>query len=102
VTPALGQSKNYGTDDPPLSYTVTGAAAGETAAFTGALGRAPGEAAGEYEILLGSLTLADNGAFLASNYVLTFTPGVLFEILSIEDSAESGLFTVDTRDPYTN
>ncbi len=100
VMPTEGQSKILGAQDPVLAYIFEGALEGETPAFTGALSREPGEAVGAYAITQGTLALADNGAFLAANYALTFTEGVTFEITPNSHSAVSGLFTVDTRDPY--
>ena len=81
-------SKNYGTSDPVLTFTFTGDVSGQTPAFTGTLARAgagtpEGEAVGAYPVLRGSLNLANNGAFIATNYVLTMplTP-VNFTILA--------------------
>jgi MBG domain/MBG domain (YGX type)/Viral BACON domain len=80
VTPTSGQSKPMGSADPLLTYGSSGAVAGQTAAFTGALSRDAGEAMGTYPITQGTLALADNGSFNASNYTLSFTAGVLFTI----------------------
>ena len=70
VTPMSGQSKTYGENDPALTYTATGAANGETPAFINALSRETGSDVGEYAILLGTLSLANNGTFKANNYKL--------------------------------
>ncbi|PUZ26160.1 hypothetical protein DCC81_18155 [Chitinophaga parva] len=62
---ATAMSKTYGDADPVLTYTVAQALIpGDV--FTGTLTRAPGENAGVYPILQGSLTLG-------GNYVLHFT-----------------------------
>ena len=63
-------SKKAGEEDPVLTYGTTYPAIGETATFTGALTRLPGETLGSYPISLGTLALADNGAFKADNYKL--------------------------------
>ena len=63
-------SKRAGEEDPALTYGMTYPIIGETAAFTGALTRLPGETLGSYPISLGTLALADNGAFKADNYKL--------------------------------
>lgn len=63
-------SKKAGEEDPALTYGMTYPIIGETAAFTGALTRLPGETLGSYPISLGTLALADNGAFKAGNYKL--------------------------------
>ena len=83
VTPATiavtaeNDSKAFDTADPDsFAYTVnTHAVAGEAEAFDGALAREAGEAVGHYDIQQGTLALKDNGAFLASNYTLSFTEG---------------------------
>lgn len=86
VTPTAGQTTIYGMSDPTLEYSSSGAMAGETPDFTGALSRKAGKDAGSYEITRGTLELADNGA----NYELKLadTP-VQFTIvpktLSVED-----------------
>ncbi len=80
VTPDADQDKVFGEPDPMLTYTSSGAVGGETPAFTGALARNPGESVGDYEIRRGTLALADNAPFLAANYTLEFTEGVMFAI----------------------
>ena len=72
VTPASGQSKIYGDVNPVYTYGFTPALAGGDA-FSGALSRDAGEDAGLYNITQGTLALS-------SNYTLTFTTGVKFEI----------------------
>ncbi len=61
-------SKLVDAADPALTYTVTSGSLVAGDAFTGALTRAAGEAAGTYPITQGTLALT-------SNYNLTFVPG---------------------------
>lgn len=78
VTPDAGQSKTYGEDDPTLTFAVSAAANGESPAFDGALTRASGENADSYAIAIGSLKLADRGAFKADNYTLALAPDTVY------------------------
>ena len=78
VTPDAGQSKTYGEDDPTLTFAVSAAANGESPAFDGALTRASGKNAGSYAIAIGSLKLADRGAFKADNYTLALAPDTVY------------------------
>ncbi len=81
VKPDSGLSKKYGEADPALSSTVSGTISGEVYALDGKLEREAGENVGNYKILLGTLALKDNGAFKASNYILSLdTTVVYFEI----------------------
>ncbi len=80
VTPTSGLTKVYGAADPTLTYTHTGALTGETAAFTGTLARVTGNNVGDYEILIGSLALVDNGSFKTSNYTLSLVEDVMMSI----------------------
>jgi hypothetical protein len=100
VTPTSGQSKPLGTADPVLTYGHTGAVAGQTPGFSGALSRASGETAGTYAITQGSLALSDNGAFKASNYNLAFTAGVTFEIIASKQTSTISV-TGPTNFTYT-
>ena len=60
MTPAAGQSKIYGEDNPAaLTYTFSPALHGSDA-LTGALSRAAGENAGTYAITLGTLSAGNN------------------------------------------
>ena len=72
VTPNFGQYKIWGTTDPALTYTFT-PALGFSDSFSGTLTRVAGEQVGLYEIKQGTLSLS-------SNYTLTVTTGVNFEI----------------------
>ena len=69
--------KTQGQADPTLTSDYSGYLRGETAGWTGALTREPGEAVGTYTISKGSLQLADNpaGNFLARNYNLVVNEG---------------------------
>ena len=76
-------TKVAGESDPVLTYTFTKAASGETPNFSGALEREAGEGVGSYAINQGTLALADDPggraadtAFKASNYLMSFVPGV--------------------------
>ncbi len=82
VTPKSDQWKFYGQADPILEFDSIGAVTVETPAFTGSLSRETGEAiSSNYAITLGSLSLSDNGVFLAKNYNLVFNDEpVYFEI----------------------
>ena len=68
----IAASKNYGSDDPTLTYAFVPALKG-TDAFTGTLSRAVGEDVGTYAITIGTLALS-------SNYTLTFFDTVSFVI----------------------
>ena len=97
VTPTAGQTTIYGMSDPTLEYSSSGAMAGETPDFTGALSRKAGKDAGSYEITRGTLELADNGGFKAANYELKLadTP-VQFAIVPKTLSAENLEFITDS------
>ncbi len=81
VTPDSGKHKVYGEADgaepsSQLTYTYSGAAAGETPAFSSEyLARESGEDAGEYLITSGGISLNDNpsGSFDEANYTLEFS-----------------------------
>ena len=97
VTPTAGQTTIYGMSDPTLEYSSSGAMAGETPDFTGALSRKAGKDAGSYEITRGTLKLADNGSFKAANYdmKLADTP-VQFTIVPKTLSAKDLEFITDS------
>ena len=78
VTPDAGQGKTYGEDEPTLTFAVSAAANGESPAFDGALTRVSGENADSYAITIGSLKLADRGAFKADNYTLALAPDTVY------------------------
>lgn len=81
---ADNNGKVVGHADPSLTYAVTqdSTVVGEKHAFSGSVVREEGEEKGSYDILAGSLTLINNGAFIASNYMLKFVPGTF----TIEDT----------------
>ena len=82
VTPAPGQTKDYGTDDPIFAYTVYDGLRGMS--LNGALSRIAGEKAGTYLITIGTLGHA--------NYDITFVDDVLFEIVGgPEEGTDTGL-----------
>jgi M6 family metalloprotease-like protein len=97
VTPNAGQSKVFSGIDPTLVYTNSGAVAGETAGFAGALTRAAGESVGSYAITQGTLALANNAAFKTNNYTLAFTGGVNFTITGKSVST----LTIGNVGPFT-
>jgi len=97
VTPTSGLSKIFGAANPTLTYNNSGAVAGETAGFSGALSRATGESIGTYAITQGTLALAANGSFKVANYTLSFTPGVTFTITPKNAST----LTVAAIPPFT-
>jgi hypothetical protein len=73
VMPTSGQAKVYGTVDPPLAYTYSPLATGDTnAVFSGALGRAPGDNVGTYAINLGNLSAGANYNTTLSTTPVTF------------------------------
>ncbi len=74
VTPDPDQSKTYGAANPVYTYAATGFENGDDESiFTGVLSRIAGENVGLYEIIVSSLSAG-------SNYAISFTTGVDFEI----------------------
>ena len=97
VTPTAGQTTIYGMSDPTLEYSSSGAMAGETPDFTGALSRKAGKDAGSYEITRGTLKLADNDSFKAANYELKLADTLVqFTIVPKTLSAEDLEFITDS------
>jgi len=80
ITPTVNLSKEYGTADPVLTYTFSGAVSGQIVSFENNLSRLQGESVGTYEIGLGGLSLVDNGSFKASNHQLAIVSGTDFTI----------------------
>jgi MBG domain (YGX type) len=71
---ANAQSKEYGTPDPSLTYTVSGLLNGDNPGiFTGSLSRAPGENVGTYPITEGSLSAGNNYTISYTGNSLTIT-----------------------------
>ena len=64
-------SKVYGSPTPELTYTYSGQVTGETPGFTGAPA-VSSEDAGSNDVIIGTLALADNDLFKASNYTIAF------------------------------
>jgi hypothetical protein len=91
VTPNDGQTKVYGGTEPTLTYEVSGAKNGETAAFNGTLSRNAGESAADYAIVQNNLALKDNGSFKAASYTLKFVTGKTFKVTKATSNAITGL-----------
>jgi large repetitive protein len=60
IVTADNQEKMYGEEDPNLTYQITEGSLAFEDDFEGYLEREPGEGAGVYAILQGTLTLGDN------------------------------------------
>ncbi|MBR4760255.1 MAG: InlB B-repeat-containing protein, partial [Lachnospiraceae bacterium] len=71
-------SKTEGEEDPQLTYQISNAVLGETPCFTGNLERTAGEEPGYYQILVGTLELADGEGFRTSDYSFSFTGNYLY------------------------
>ena len=71
------KTKTYGHADPSFTYQTSGNVTGQTPAFNGILTRNTGENVGAYLINRGSLSLKNNGAFLAGNYEISYNTGKL-------------------------
>lgn len=93
VTPTGGQQKLNGLADPTLSYTYAGNVTGETPGFTGQLSRGSGSTIGTYPINQGTLDMANNGSFLASNYTLSFDSSKSFAIVAYTPGVSAALST---------
>ncbi len=78
VTPDAGQSKVFGASDPAFTYTNSPALIGPDV-FSGALGRAGGEAVGFYSYTLGTLSAG-------GNYSLSLGGSNTFAILGLGQS----------------
>lgn len=83
VTPDDDQEKDYLAPDPVLTYTYSNNLPGQTPLFTGTLSRESGEDSGIYKITVGSLALANNGSFKASNYILTFNTNPVYFLITL-------------------
>ena len=70
------KSKVYGEADPALTYQVTSGSLAFSDAFSGALGRVPGENVGAYAIQQGTLALSSNYdlTFVGANLAITARP----------------------------
>ncbi len=83
VTPKSDQYKEFGYDDPTFKYETSELCTGDniSTAFSGVLSRNSGENVGTYEITQGNLSSA--------NYEITFTTGILFEIIKRRTPVDS-------------
>jgi hypothetical protein len=68
---ADAKSKLFGDPDPALTYQVSGGPLVGNDSFTGALSRDPGEAVGQYNILLGTVKVSDGNN--GNNYAINYT-----------------------------
>ena len=75
ITANSGQSKEYGSSDPTLTYTVGGRGLANGESLSGLLGRAAGENIGNYAITPGAVTNSNN-----PNYSITSFIGANFAI----------------------
>ena len=82
ITPDLGLSKVFNTNDPTFTFTASEALIAGSS-FSGELSRIPGENAGTYSFTLGTLSAG-------SNYTLTLDDSVTFEITKAEGSVVNG------------
>ncbi|MDR0696718.1 MAG: discoidin domain-containing protein, partial [Christensenellaceae bacterium] len=80
ITPYSNQGKIYGENDEIITYKITNTIEGETPAFDGALGRQVGSNAADYNIILYTLALKDDGEFKANNYTISFTENIKYTI----------------------
>ena len=80
VVPNSNQSKLTGSVDPDFKFTYNNNVDIEYPEFTGKLSRVAGEAAGNYNILKGTLAMKDHGLFKASNYNLVVNETIPFKI----------------------
>lgn len=72
IVTADAKTKIFAQNDPDFTYTYTGNVNGQTPKFSGALARQTGENVGTYLINQGTLSIIDNGAFLAVNYQINY------------------------------
>jgi uncharacterized repeat protein (TIGR02543 family) len=71
ITPDTDQSKEFGEDDPIFTFTHSPALIGDDV-FTGALERVEGEAIGDYEFVLGTLSAGSNYELVLADDAATF------------------------------
>ncbi len=103
VTPDANQNKEYdGTAlTPTITYTYTGNKGSETPKFTGELAREIGSEIGEYVITIGTLALADNGDFKASNYTLELSTTKIYFTITAKKIAVPSAITPQEYDGTT-
>ena len=80
ILPDNGQTKVYGESDPDLTFSYSNTLDGQTPLFSGKLSWEGGNSVGDHLITLGSLSIENNGLFIASNYVLEIEEEVYFNI----------------------
>ncbi len=99
MAPNAGQHKFYGDTDPTFTYSITSGNLVNGDAFSGMLSRAAGESVGTYAITQGNLSLS-------TNYALTFTSGVTFEIktrpVTVTLSAANKTYDGNSTEPDAN
>ncbi len=95
VSPTSGLTKVYGQTDPAITYEVSGLKYEDTReqVLSGAPSRLPGEDAGSYLIIVGSLQV------VGTNYTLNYTPGTFTVTKATHDNVtvlEANAVTVPT------
>jgi len=109
VTPVQNQGKVYGEEDLVIKYTYTGTIGQQEPKFEGTLSRISGENVTNYQIILGSLKLIDNGEFIASNYELKLADTPVYFVIAarpitlvaVEDAPTISK-TFDGNNSYSN
>lgn len=84
VTPKSGQGMAYGDKDYTINFTYSGNFSGETPNFEGKLAKAEGTDVGTYDILFGTLQLADSDTFQKNDYQIELSGEVKFLVLRRE------------------
>ena len=76
---AAAKSRSYNTDNPALTYTYSGQVSNQTPKFTGELSTTATKSSnvGTYDINQNTLAIVDNNAFIANNYSISYTKGLL-------------------------
>ncbi|MCR5294141.1 MAG: family 43 glycosylhydrolase [Lachnospiraceae bacterium] len=82
-------TKNFGADDPELTYVSEGLIDGDS--FTGSLARDAGEAAGTYAIKLGTLAAGDNYVINFTGAKFTIYPAATVETMGGANTEDSGV-----------
>ncbi len=80
ITPKSRQVMSYGDKDYTIDFTYSGNLTGETPNFEGKLAKADGTDVGTYDILLGTLQLADSDTFRKDDYQIELSGDVKFQI----------------------
>ena len=73
------KTREYGENNPTLTYKSSGAISGETPVFTGSLTTSATTSSlpGDYDINQGTLDLINGTGFIANNYTLSYEKGIL-------------------------